>query len=205
MNDFDKKAAEWDTNPVHWDRSAAIVDEIRRRIRITRSMTAMEYGAGTGIASFLLKDHLREITMIDSSPEMVKMARAKIKHAGAENLSAVKMDLLSDEYSGEKFDLIFTQMVLHHVDDVDAILARFSELLNPGGFVAIADLYEEDGSFHGEGFTGHKGFNPIYLENFLIRLGFIDAISKQCFTLSRKISGEETRYYDIFLVTARKN
>ena len=52
MNDFDKKAAEWDTNPVHWDRSAAIVDEIRRRIRITRGMTAMEYGAGTGIAQF---------------------------------------------------------------------------------------------------------------------------------------------------------
>ena len=105
----------------------------------------------------------------------------------------------------EKFDLIFTQMVLHHVDDIDAILGRFAGLLKPGGFVAIADLYEEDGSFHGEGFTGHKGFNPNYLEKILIRLGFRDTISKQCFTLNRKMPGEETRYYDIFLVTARKN
>ena len=40
-------------------------------------------------------------------------------------------------------------------------------LLNAGGFLAIADLYEEDGSFHGEGFTGHNGFDPENLSEIL--------------------------------------
>jgi hypothetical protein len=32
MNEFDIKAAEWDTNPMHWDRSEAIAKEILNRI-----------------------------------------------------------------------------------------------------------------------------------------------------------------------------
>jgi hypothetical protein len=39
----------------------------------------------------------------------------------------------------------------------------FMSLLKPGGHLAIADLYTEDGSFHGDGFHGHKGFDPAIL------------------------------------------
>lgn len=34
-------------------------------------MTALEYGAGTGIASFLLKYYLKEITLMDHCAEMI--------------------------------------------------------------------------------------------------------------------------------------
>ena len=58
-------------------------------------------------------------------------------------------------------------MVLHHVNDIEKIIGKFYRLLNPGGYLAIADLYEEDGSFHGDGFTGHKGFNMDSLSGIL--------------------------------------
>ncbi len=32
------------------------------------------------------------------------------------------------------------------------ILEKFHDLLNPSGYLAIADLYPEDGSFHGLSF-----------------------------------------------------
>jgi len=67
MNEFDIKAAEWDNNPIHWDRSRAIVEDMIKRIPLNKEMTALEYGAGTGIASFLLKDYLKEITLMDNS------------------------------------------------------------------------------------------------------------------------------------------
>lgn len=83
-----------------------------RLIPLTRKMTALEYGAGTGIASFLLKDYLQEITLMDNSTEMIKVIRKKIKASGATNLRGLNFDLESTDYPVEKFDFIFTQMVL---------------------------------------------------------------------------------------------
>ena len=54
MNEFDIKAAEWDKNQMHWDRSEAIAKEIIKLIPLKKEMTALEYGAGTGYKTFLL-------------------------------------------------------------------------------------------------------------------------------------------------------
>jgi ubiquinone/menaquinone biosynthesis C-methylase UbiE len=125
MNEFDSKAAEWDKNPMHWARSEAIANEIRKIIPLTKEMTALEYGAGTGIASFLLKDDLKEITLMDNSPEMIKVMKGKIEATKASNLNALNFDLEQSDLKDKTFDLIFTQMVLHHVTDIDSIVARF--------------------------------------------------------------------------------
>jgi tRNA (cmo5U34)-methyltransferase len=204
MNDFDSKAAQWDMNPMHWDRSAAIADEIKTLIPLTTGMKALEYGAGTGITSFLLKDYLKEITLMDNSAEMVKVMNEKISSSGAKNLRTMYFDLEKDEYTDEKFDLIFTQMVLHHVDDTDKIISRFYKLLNKGSHLVIADLYEEDGSFHGEGFKGHNGFNIDSLSGILRSNLFSEISNRTCFTIDRKISETESKKYEVFLITAKK-
>ena len=79
MNEFDIKAAEWDLNPMHRDRSVAIAKEIMEKIPLKKEMTVLEYGAGTGITSFILKDHVKEITIMDNSAEMVRVMNEKIK------------------------------------------------------------------------------------------------------------------------------
>ena len=205
MSEFDNKAAEWDKNPMHWDRSEAIVKEIRNRIPLNRNMTAMEYGAGTGIASFLLRDQLKEITLMDNSSEMVRIIMEKIAASQVTNLKVLNFDLEHNEYSAEKFDLIFTQMVLHHVADIGAIIEKFGKLLNPGGYLAIADLYKEDGSFHGEGFTGHLGFDPENLSGILMQNQFMEISYKSCFIINRKITETESAEFDVFLLTAKRD
>ena len=183
MNEFDIKASAWDQNPMHWDRSVAIANEIKRLIPLNQEMRAMEYGAGTGIASFLLKDDLKEITLMDSSVEMVKVTHGKIESSEVKNLKVLKFDLEHDDYDDGKFDLIFTQMVLHHVSDVESIIGKFRQLLNIGGFLAMADLYEEDGSFHGDGFTGHNGFNIDKLAEIIGKHSFGDVVHNTCFVI----------------------
>jgi tRNA (cmo5U34)-methyltransferase len=200
MNEFDIKAAGWDMNPMHRDRSIAVAEGIRKNINLNVNMTALEYGAGTGIASFLLKDYLKEIVMLDSSAEMVRITNEKIESAGAVNLKSILYDLEKDNWQGAKFDLIMTQMVLHHVSDIDSIFIKFSKMLNPGGYIAIADLYPEDGSFHGEEFTGHKGFDTKELSASLNKAGFNITSEEKCFVLNRKISQAETKQFDIFLL-----
>lgn len=203
MNEFDIKAAEWDRNPMHWDRSEAIANEIKKIIPLKKEMSALEYGAGTGITSFLLKEYLKEITLMDNSTEMVKMITEKIKTTGVKNLKVLNFDLEHNDYTDGKFDLIFTQMVLHHVIDIESIISRFGNLLNPGGYLAIADLYEEDGSFHGEGFTGHLGFNIEKLSEILVKNKFRNISHETCFVINRKISDTETKQFGVFLLTAR--
>jgi tRNA (cmo5U34)-methyltransferase len=206
MNEFDSKAAGWDQNPMHWDRSRAIVEEMKKRFSLDNRMTAMEFGAGTGIASFLLRDILKEITLMDNSSEMVRIIEEKIRAAEVKNLKVLNFDLEHNDLNNKvKFDLIFTQMVLHHVVDIEGIIKKFGKLLNSGGHLAIADLYEEDGSFHGEGFTGHLGFDPENLGAILSKNRFRDITHNSCFIIEREISETEKKQYSVFLLTATRD
>jgi tRNA (cmo5U34)-methyltransferase len=204
INDFDSRAAEWDNNPMHWDRSEAIAKGILNLIPIKKEMTALEFGAGSGILSFMLKNYFREITMFDNSSEMIRVINGKIEKTKAENLKALNIDLEHSDFNGGGFDLIFTQMVLHHVGDVDIIIKKFYNLLNPGGYIAIADLYAEDGSFHGEGFVGRRGFDIVKLSAQLSKVGFSNISERQCFVINRKISDTETKEFGAFLMIANK-
>jgi 2-polyprenyl-3-methyl-5-hydroxy-6-metoxy-1,4-benzoquinol methylase len=203
MSEFDAKAADWDKNPMHWDRSVAIADEILKMIPIKPYFRAMEFGAGTGILSFLLKDNLKEILLIDNSSEMVRLTNEKIEASGVANLRTKFFDLEHSDFTGDKFNLIFTQMVLHHVSDIENIISKFHSMLSPGGYLAIADLYSEDGSFHGEGFDGHRGFDPDNLAAILQTKQFNSISHKECFKISRVISESETRNFPVFLITAK--
>ncbi len=202
MNEFDTKAAEWDNNPMHRDRSEAIANGIINSIPLNKEMKVLEFGAGTGITSFLIKDRVKEITLMDNSSEMVKVMNEKIRASQSTILKALNFNLELSDYDDEKFDLVITQMVLHHVTDIGLIISRFGKLLNPGGYLAIADLYTEDGSFHGPDFTGHKGFDISELSGILGKHGFINITSGKCYVINRKISDDETKQFDVFLMIA---
>jgi len=205
MNEFDIKAAGWDQNPMILDRARAIASEILKLVPVTKQMTALEFGAGTGVTSFLLKDYLKEITLMDNSSEMVKVMNNKIKASATDNLKTLSFNLEQDDYKDAKFDLVFNQMVLHHITDIENIIFKFYHLLKPGGFLAIADLYPEDGSFHGEGFIGHKGFDPAELSNMLLKPGFKNITHRKCYVINKKISDTETKSFNVFLLTANRD
>jgi tRNA (cmo5U34)-methyltransferase len=142
-NEFDLKAREWDKNQMHVERAAAIAQSIEKTIPLNKNMKALEFGAGTGLLSFLLADRLLEITLMDNSTEMVNVAKGKISGQQIDHMKSVMINLEQEDYP-EQFDIIFSQMVMHHVNDVSGILKKFYRMLNPGGYLAIADLYMED-------------------------------------------------------------
>lgn len=204
MNEFDLKASDWDENPLHHARSEAIAKEMLKLVPFKKEMRAMEYGAGTGILSFLLKDNFNEILLMDSSAEMVNVTNKKINATGVKNLKTLVFDLEHNIFTSKSFDLIFTQMVLHHVNNIENIFGKFYKILNPDGILAIADLYTEDGSFHGEGFYGHNGFNIEELTMILNKCNFHVTSTEQCFVISRKTSEEINNQYPVFLLIAKR-
>ena len=204
MNEFDNKAREWDKESVHWDRSKAIAEGILRMIPIKSNMKALEYGAGTGILSFLLSDTFEEITLMDNSQEMINVIQEKVAKSKSTNLKPLLFNLEQAEFRSDSFDCIFTQMVLHHVFNIELLLKRFYQILNSGGYLVIADLYLEDGSFHGESFTGHNGFDVELLSGSLRKAGFTPIVSEQCFVM-KKATGNVLREYPVFLLIAEKS
>ena len=189
---------------MHWDRSNAIAEEMVRLLPLNSSMKALEFGAGTGILSFMLKEHLHEITLMDNSIEMIKIMNDKIENTGVSNLKIIYFNLEDNDYMEKKFDLIFTQMVLHHVIDVERIIGRFQRMLNPNGYLAIADLYKEDGSFHGEGFVGHNGFDVDELTKVLAKYSFVEFSHQQCFVVNRELANGEIKPFPVFLLVAKR-
>jgi ubiquinone/menaquinone biosynthesis C-methylase UbiE len=204
-NEFDIKAAGWDKQQMHRERAETVAAAIVREIPLEKTMSAMEFGAGTGLLSFMLKDYLREITLIDNSEGMVKVLNEKLKAEQTDTMKAVKADLEHEDLLPGGYDLIYTLMVLHHVGDVEKILKKFHDMLNPGGYLAIADLYSEDGSFHGEGFHGHKGFDPASLAAILDKYGFSGINHDKVYVIDKKISENRSKNFDIFLMTAKRS
>ena len=151
-NHFDQVAQTWDNNPIHWERTHAIAAEMLKLIALKKDMNAMEFGSGTGLLSFALKEQFAGITLMDSSIEMNNQAKVKIAATETTHFTPLHFDLEKNDFTLETFDIIFTQMAMHHVKDVPAMINKFYGLLNPDGFIAIADLYTEDGSFHDSNF-----------------------------------------------------
>lgn len=200
-NEFDLKAREWDNNLVHIERSKAIADVLQSVIPLDKSMKALEFGAGTGLLSFLLKNMLSEITLLDTSVEMIEVIKGKIKGQDIRNMKTVLINLEQEDYDGE-FDIIYNQMVFHHIENIEIILQKFYKMILPGGYLAIADLYSEDGSFHGEGFTGHKGFNVDWLNSRIHRAGFRNIRHQPCYTIRKITETGMINEYPVFLITA---
>lgn len=202
MNEFDQKAAGWDKNQMHRERAEAVAAEIIRQIPLTRKMSALEFGAGTGLLSFTLRDHIGTITLVDNSEGMVKVLLEKTSGIASPLMKVVKIDLETETLAGETFDLLYTMMVLHHVTDVEKIISRFSDMIRPGGHLAIADLHSEDGSFHGDGFPGHRGFDTGVLASLLEKHGFMDICYKDVFTIDRLTADNSIKQFGVFLMTA---
>lgn len=202
MNDFDQKAQDWDKNRMNHDRTAAVAGKLQKLIPSRPGLRALEFGAGTGLLSFHLRDLFSEITLMDSSREMLNMAEQKMSASDRIKFKTEFFDLENDEYQGAPFDIIYSQMVLHHIRDIKAVFRKLYHMLNPGGILAIADLYPEDGSFHDFNMAIHRGFDPDKLIILLHQQGFQEAQASPCFVIRKEILPETIMEYPVFLLSA---
>lgn len=196
---FDDKAATWD-DPSKQERAANIAGAIRLAVPLTTSTRMLEYGAGTGLVTQELQHEVGDITLADTSAGMREVMKNKMLTGTLRTAAIWSEDLSSARPTDHTFDLIVTSMVLHHIPDTDAILANFYALLSPGGHIAIVDLDLEDGSFHGEGFHGHHGFDRTDLSARLTKAGFESVIVEDCLNAA---DGEKANF-SLFLATGQR-
>ena len=197
--DFDAVAANWDEEPRRVKVATEIAAAIRSALNLSTAWDALDMGCGTGLVTVALAPHLGSITGIDSSCGMLEKLAEKVKVSGMTNVKTVLCDLSTGEMPEGTFHLIVSAMVLHHIEDPGALLASLKLRLYPGGWIALADLEAEDGSFH-EDPTGifHHGFSRTELTRLLENSGYVSISITEATTMQK---GDRT--YPVLLAVAQ--
>jgi cyclopropane fatty-acyl-phospholipid synthase-like methyltransferase len=173
-----------------------IATAIRGRVPFEPTMEIMDFGSGTGLLLERVAPLVRKICAVDTSPSMNAQLADKAGSLGCE-LEILEVDLTVTRLE-RRFDGIISSMTLHHVENVGALFQVFHGLLNDGGFLALADLVTEDGSFHpdNEG-VHHFGFDRDALIGMARDAGFRDPEVATA-SILRKPHGD----FPVFLLTA---
>jgi SAM-dependent methyltransferase len=95
---------------------------------------AVDVGCGTGRYTCRLADRGHTVIGIDTSPEMLQQARAKVPAA-----CFIDADLLGLPMADDSVDLVVCCLTLTHLPDLDVVFAEFVRILRPGGDMIISD------------------------------------------------------------------
>lgn len=195
---FQDKAQDWDVNDRVKTLSLGIGSAILENVELDNSMQVMDFGAGTGLITAQVAPKVDKVTAVDVSVAMLEKLAAKESLKG--KVDIVCQNILEQPIE-KKFDLIVSAMAMHHVEDTNKMIACFAALLNPGASVALADLDQEDGTFHPQDIQGvyHSGFDRESFRSLLEANGFKDIRFVTAHTVNK-----EEKSYPVFLALAKK-
>ncbi|MDQ4055361.1 MAG: class I SAM-dependent methyltransferase [Actinomycetota bacterium] len=137
---WDDEAARFDDDPDHGlrdpDVRAAWRDLLTRLLPSPPARVA-DLGCGTGTLSVLLAGEGYAVDGIDFSTEMVRRAIAKA--AGRDRVTVAVGDASDPPLDAAAYDVVLCRHVLWAMPDPAAALARWRELLRPGGRLVLIE------------------------------------------------------------------
>ncbi len=202
---FDERAAYWDEEPRRVKLANDVANAIIREINPTNDMDALEYGCGSGLVTLRIQPFVKSITGVDSSKGMLDVLKAKVEKSGIKNIQTRFVDFEQGGKVEGSFNLIFSSMTLHHIKEPAQLLKQFYDLLLPGGYLGIADLDKEDGTYHSNN-TGvhHFGFDRAYLKGLFKQVGFKEVRDVTATTVVKGTEEKGKRDFPIFLIIGKK-
>ena len=103
----------------------------------------LELGCGTGSLTTLLARHYpgSAISAIDASAEMIELARDRLGSSGIFHDDVEFMESMFEELELNEgaYDLIASNMSLHHIVDKGPFYRRLHESLRPGAMLVLGD------------------------------------------------------------------
>jgi len=169
-------------------------------------MVAVDYGCGTGLLTLALRPAVERITGVDSSAGMLAKLQEKLQAAGIADVQTRLLDLeVQPPPDDVAADLIVSAMTLHHIAELPKLLCALHQWLRPGGYLALADLDAEDGSFHQDA-TGvhHFGVDRSWLTAQLSGMGLHDVDAITAHVVERPDAAGAPRRYPVFLVSGHR-
>ncbi len=142
-----KAEAFFSSNAENWDRLRNMhIDEAQ----VEKAMLSMlgkkpvhcmlDMGTGTGRLLELLSDKYVKAIGIDSSRDMLAVARSTIDRAGLTHAQVRQSNITMLPTPTNSFDLVTLHQVLHYLDDPTEAIREAARALAPGGRLMIVDF-----------------------------------------------------------------
>ncbi len=202
---FDHAAKEWDQDLQRVRMAEGIADAMVRHLRLQADQVLLDYGAGTGLIALKLRPYVGKVVAVDTSQGMLDALAAKLAQQQIGNVELFKGSAEDAGVQLPAADVIASSMALHHIQDTRAVARAFWAALRPDGQLAIADLDEEDGTFHSApGAARHNGFSRSELHKIFAGAGFEDIRFHEAYRRVKTLKNGKEKTFTIFLMTARK-
>lgn len=159
---FARHAPEWDTLRELHGADAPVEAALLEALGQGPTGTVLDVGTGTGRIAELLAPGAIHVTALDKSPEMLRIARARLQDIPADRVSLVQGDFTALPFAAAAFDTLVFHQVLHFAQDPEIVLGEAARVLRPAGRIAIVDLAAH----------GHEDLRERHAHT---RLGFADA------------------------------
>lgn len=132
----------------------------------------IDLGTGTGRMLELLSPLFKNGVGLDSSRQMVAVARAKLASAGIGN-AQVRLADISEPFDGVgQADLVVLHQVLHYFDDPGHIISAASKMLAPNGRIMVIDFAPHELEFlRGEQAHRRLGMSKKQMEAWALAAG----------------------------------
>ncbi len=138
---FGRVAGQWDQM-----RQEYFSEEVREaaiaRAELSPAAVVADVGSGTGFVAAGLAPRVKEVICLDSSPEMLQVARRNL--ASFPNVRFQVAEGASLPLPSGSVDAVFANMYLHHAPDPLAAIQEMARLLRPGGVLVITDEDKHD-------------------------------------------------------------
>jgi ubiquinone/menaquinone biosynthesis C-methylase UbiE len=114
------------------------------RLKPKKTEKILDVGCGIGNLTRIIADQCApgQVVGIDSDTEMISFARNSLISNPLSNLKFIAMDALDIKFQQE-FDAVFTNIVLHWIRPIQALLKAIYEALKPGGRIQFGILYDD--------------------------------------------------------------
>jgi len=151
-------AAFFKANAADWERIRSLhapeKDVENAIVRLAREgaiESVLDAGTGTGRMLELLAPYIKRGVGVDSSPDMLAIARDRLERANIHHCQVRLADVYRLPFANgdaeHGFDAVLFHQVLHYLEDPQGAIVEAARVLKPGGRVLIADFAPHDLEF----------------------------------------------------------
>lgn len=141
---FARHAAEWDTLRVLHTPDGPVEAALGEALGSLSLGALLDVGTGTGRMAELFAPRASHVTALDKSPEMLRIARARLQRLPADQIELVQGDFTALPFDPASFDTLLFHQVLHYAQAPEQVLAEAARVTRAGGQIAVVDFAAHD-------------------------------------------------------------
>ena len=162
-----------ENTPERMKNTTSLAEDLLIKIGVESAplVKALEVGSGSGMLAILLSKCFKKIDCIDSSKGMREEFLINKEKYSSDNVFIYNEEYLDN--TDEKYDIIYSHKVFHHIVDVEGELRKLKRVMANGGRLFLIDFCTIPPEFHKDfpNFNGHHGFSKEEISDYFQNAG----------------------------------